>query len=189
MYSMQLLLHSIAITMVSFDSVKKPQGERVITEEQTALTLVVDQVRHAQHVARQVSFTLRNEENDENDENSMVYLCGHASEDSYVGPVDEEESITEEGVKDFIRGHNPDMFFRLFVEQDQLNKVHASKSCIGYEESMLTEMSPDTTASNERSGFSAISNNSELRDGLLRFKHLLVSFLLGSYTQFPRRRD
>ena len=73
--------------------------------------MVFAQVQQAHRTSQQAPSTVRNSEDDQ------VFLCGFASEHSFIGLLDDKDGISDEGIEDFIRRNNPDMYRRLSTNE------------------------------------------------------------------------
>lgn len=169
--------------MASADIAEDLRDERTIADQQDSLALVIAQVQHAQRATRQDADVVRNSEDD------RVFLCGFASEDSFVGPLDDEDSISDEGIVDFICKNNPELFRRLFTDKDISTQVQAPNSCTGYNTSMPTTKLDAITTTHHLDLFSSTPKYYESQHVLLQLKRLLVSSLLGKYASLVGKCD
>lgn len=116
----------------------------------------------------------------QNCEDGEVFFCGFTSEESFVGFLEDKDSISDEGIEDFIRQNNPDMFRRLFTHPDTLTQVQRLDDYSGYHTSTPLK-SGVLPAYHDNEASSSAPIDHELQLVLLQVKRLLVSSLLGQH--------
>jgi hypothetical protein len=151
------------------------------TEQQGLLATNIAQVQKARGDAQQSPCITKN------DEDGQVFLCGYFSADSFVGHLDDRESITNEEVEDFIRQNNPEMFHRLFRGVKTFAEAQIQNGRAGYDKSISAVKLDTTPAGHGVDIFSSTPKFFELQHVLLQVKRLVLSALLGkSAHSLPR---
>lgn len=161
--------------MASADNCELVRGNQTVADQQDSLTMAFAQVQQAHSTTQQAPRMARNSEDDQ------VFLCGFASEHSFVGLLDDKDEISKEGIEDFIRQNNPDMYRRLFTNQSSFTDGQGRTNGTACNTSMPTVTS-GVMATNEELEVSSITPKYyDLRDVLLLVKRFLLSSLLGEY--------
>jgi hypothetical protein len=147
---------------------------QTIADRHNSIVMLPAQVQEGHTTANQASSMIQDRED------GQVYLCGFASEESFVGCLEDKDSINDEGIQDFIRQNNPDMFLRLFTQPDTLTKFLGLNNDSGcYPPNPLKAGVLPAYHDTETS--STIPTDHELQLVLLQIKRLLVSSLLSQY--------
>jgi hypothetical protein len=151
------------------------------TDQQGSLATNITQVQKARGDVQQSPFITKN------DEDGQVFLCGYFSADSFVGLLDDRESITDEEVEDFIRRNNPEMFHRLFRGIKTFAEAQIQNGRAGYDMSISAAKLDTTPADHGVDIFISTPKFFELQHVLLQVKRLVLSALLGkSAHSLPR---
>jgi hypothetical protein len=161
--------------MASADNCQLVRGDRTVADQQDSLAMDFAQVEQAHSGAQQAPSMVRNSEDDQ------VFLCGFASEHSFVGLLDDKDGISNEGIEDFIRQNNPDMYRRLFTTKGTFTDGQGQTNGIGCNTFIPTVTSGVMATNHNLEVFSSTPKYYELQDVLLLVKRLLVSSLLGEY--------
>lgn len=152
------------------------------TDQQGLVATNIAQVQKAPGDAQQSPFITKN------DKDGQVFLCGYFSADSFVGHLDDRESITDKEVEDFVRQNNPEMFYRLFRGVNAFAKAaQIQNGRAGYDKSISAAKLDITPADQGVDIFSSTPKFFELQHVLLQVKRLVISALLGkSAYSLPR---
>lgn len=161
--------------MASADNCELVRGDRTIADQQDSLAMVFAQVQQAHRTSQQAPSTVRNSEDDQ------VFLCGFASEHSFIGLLDDKDGISDEGIEDFIRQNNPDMYRRLFTNEGTFTDGQGRTNGTCYNTSIPTVTSGVMATNHNLEVSSSTPKSYELQDVLLLVKRLLVSSLLSEY--------
>ena len=154
-----------------------PRGEQTVQEHQDSLALVIAQVACAQRIAQQTPVAMTG------DTDTSVFLCGFASQDSFVGSIDDEDGMSDEAINCFISQNNPDMFRRLFTNESTAAEGYQVLHNACYADNGFSTMAKEggMIASNDYVGSGSAPTYQDLQQVLLQLKRLLVSSLLGKY--------
>lgn len=161
--------------MASIDSAENIRGKQTAANPHNSLALFIAQSQNARRGACQYPSTGKNDEDD------RVFLCGCASENSFVGHLDDEDSITDRGIEEFIRQNNPDMFRRLFEAEGRSAKSRLQDSGTSYHTSGPEAKLDVTTASYDQDIYSSFPQYYDMQQVLFQLRRLLISSLLGDY--------
>jgi hypothetical protein len=157
--------------MASADNAGDSRGKLTALDHQESLALVTEQVSHAQRVNRQTPIASSEDEGD------SIFLCGFASQDSFVGCLEDEESMTDEAIEDFVRQNNPEMFVRLFESEDTAAKIREGNG-IANKTSTAVPGYDIVNASYDFAAYGGTAMQVDLQQILLQLKQILVSSLL-----------
>ena len=120
----------------------------------------------------------------EKDEHDHVFLCGFVSDTSFVGHMDDRDSITDEELEDFIRLSNPEMFQRLFRGQKSFAKGQIQNGHPGYDIPMSTAKLATKSTNHGVGFFNSTPKFHNLQHVLLQVKRLILSSLLSKSAYF-----
>lgn len=172
------LVDMASAKMTSADNATDSPGEKVTVNQMDPLALVIEQVSHAQRVARQTPVASSRDEAD------SIFLCGFASQDSFVGSLEVEEGMTDDAIEDFVRQNNPDMFVRLFVTDDMTARIFEMTRDNGVADGGASMTALEYGVANpgyNDSTCGGMAKQIDLQQLLLHIKKLLISSLLSEY--------
>lgn len=161
--------------MASADNGQAVRTDQAISHQHDSLPVLFAEVQQGTINAQQAPSTVQNREDDQ------VFLCGFASENSFVGLLDDKDSISDEEIENFIRQNNPDMYRRLFRDQGVLPKRRSLDNETGYYTLTPTLKSGSLPATRDLGTFCSTPKDHKLQLVLLQIKRSLVSSLLGQY--------
>jgi hypothetical protein len=157
--------------MPSADNAGDSRDKLTALDHQESLALEIEQVSHAQRVNRQTPIASSEDEGD------SIFLCGFASQDSFVGCLEDEEGMTDKAIEDFVRQNNPEMFVRLFESEDTAAKSHEGNGVANKTSTTVPEYGV-ANGSYDFAAYGGTAMQVDLQQILLQLQQILLSSLL-----------